>query len=158
MKFVKVMFSQVFVCPQGLHPGGPASGGGILHTGGVCIQGGQTEQTVRPHRLPLGNLPFFGWTCNFLKCLHIHTTQTFHRFNKIIYYKAHTTSIKYKSSCEVTVNLKSVPHARLPPSLVCCLQAIERDLTRPPLRYYGIRSTSGRYASYWNAFLLIFEQ
>ena len=25
---------------------------------------------------------------------------------------------------------------------------------RPPPRYYGIRSMSGRYASYWNAFLL----
>ena len=25
-----------------------------------------------------------------------------------------------------------------------------------PLRYYGIRSTSGRYASYWNAFLFTF--
>ena len=24
----------------------------------------------------------------------------------------------------------------------------------PPIGYYGIRSTSGRYASYWNAFLL----
>ena len=32
-----------------------------------------------------------------------------------------------------------------------------RGLDRPPSRYmgyYGIRSTSGRYASYWNAFLL----
>ena len=27
--------------------------------------------------------------------------------------------------------------------------------TSPPLRYWGIRSTSGRYASYWNAFLLL---
>ena len=25
----------------------------------------------------------------------------------------------------------------------------------PPVRYYRIRSTSGRYASYWNAFLLL---
>ena len=25
--------------------------------------------------------------------------------------------------------------------------------TPPPIAYYGIRSTSGRYASYWNAFL-----
>ena len=28
--------------------------------------------------------------------------------------------------------------------------------TPPPIRYYGIRSTSGRYASYWNAFLCLF--
>ena len=26
----------------------------------------------------------------------------------------------------------------------------------PPGRYYGLRSMSGRYASYWNAFLFIF--
>ena len=25
----------------------------------------------------------------------------------------------------------------------------------PPIRYYGIQSTSGRYAPYWNAFLLL---
>ena len=28
--------------------------------------------------------------------------------------------------------------------------------TPPPIRYYGIRSTSGWYASYWNAFLCLF--
>ena len=28
-----------------------------------------------------------------------------------------------------------------------------RGVGRPPIRYYGIRSTRGRYASYWNAFL-----
>ena len=25
----------------------------------------------------------------------------------------------------------------------------------PPIGYYGVRSTSGRYESYWNAFLLL---
>ena len=28
----------------------------------------------------------------------------------------------------------------------------------PPARYYEIRSMSGRYASYWNAFLLLFKK
>ena len=27
---------------------------------------------------------------------------------------------------------------------------------RPPMEYYGIRSASGRYESYWNAFLLYY--
>ena len=48
-KFAKVMFSQLFVCPQGggsrslsrgcLHPGGSLSGGGSLSSG-VSVQGG----------------------------------------------------------------------------------------------------------------------
>ena len=47
----------------------------------------------------------------------------------------------------------------VPPSHVCLWGGSDR---RPPLHpqkymgYYRIRSTSGRYASYWNAFLFIF--
>ena len=41
-----------------------------------------------------------------------------------------------------------------------CLQGvcIQAGLDRPPpsIRYYRIQSTSGRYAFYWNAFLLIY--
>ena len=32
-----------------------------------------------------------------------------------------------------------------------------RVMYAPPGRYYGIRSMSGRYASYWNAFLLFLQ-
>ena len=41
-KFAKVMFSQVFVCPQGrgLHLGGLHPGGGSASRRGVCIQEG----------------------------------------------------------------------------------------------------------------------
>ena len=69
-KFVRVMFSQVFVCPQG--------------GGGVCIQRVCIWRGVQG-RLLSG----WGW------------------------------------------------------------------VDPPPIGYYGIGSTSGRYASYWNAFLLI---
>ena len=44
------------------------------------------------------------------------------------------------------------PQADIPPR-----QTPPQDQSQaPPTRYYGIRSTSGRYASYWNAFFFTF--
>ena len=36
-----------------------------------------------------------------------------------------------------------------------CIQGAGDWADPPPIGYYGIRSTSGRYESYWNAFLLL---
>ena len=42
----------------------------------------------------------------------------------------------------------------LHPEGMICIWGVGRP---PPIRYYGIRSTRGRYASYWNAFLFFNE-
>ena len=66
-------------------------------------------------------------------------------FTPVIYYRLQTKFAKVmfsKVSCQSTGG--STPRA-----------VTSRADTPPPRRYYGIRSTSGRYASHWNAFLLV---
>ena len=72
----------------------------------------------------------------------------------------------YTPSYQVTPHWTDTPHAQCMlqyiPSAQCMLGYTHPlpnacwDTPPLPRRYYGIRSTSERYASYWNAFLLLY--
>ena len=42
-------------------------------------------------------------------------------------------------------------------SQACIIPSVLWGSVPTPIRYYGIRSTSGRYASYWNTFLFLYN-